>query len=78
MQGRGTCASRLTGVKDRLASMERRAEALWHVKEGEQEVRGVVDRLKLDMESMQSLHADTQVGGSDQCMMLCDDRLLGG
>jgi hypothetical protein len=43
---------------------ERRAEALWHVKEGGEELKGVVDRLKADVESVQGVIADTQVRGS--------------
>jgi hypothetical protein len=44
-------------------AQERRAEALWHVKEGGEELKGVVDRLKADVESVQGVIADTQVGG---------------
>eukprot|EP00197_Chlamydomonas_leiostraca_P010077 CAMPEP_0202877566 /NCGR_PEP_ID=MMETSP1391-20130828/30868_1 /ASSEMBLY_ACC=CAM_ASM_000867 /TAXON_ID=1034604 /ORGANISM="Chlamydomonas leiostraca, Strain SAG 11-49" /LENGTH=594 /DNA_ID=CAMNT_0049559623 /DNA_START=91 /DNA_END=1871 /DNA_ORIENTATION=+ len=49
-----------TTVKDRIGTIERRAEALWHVKEDGQEIRALMDRLKTDVEGVSGVIADTQ------------------
>lgn len=50
-----------TGIKDRMGALERRSEALWHNKEGSEELRGLVDRLRADLDSIHSVVGDTQV-----------------
>ena len=50
-----------TAVKDRIGAIERRAEALWHVKEDGQELRALIDRLKTDVDTASNVIADTQV-----------------
>ncbi|KAF5836642.1 hypothetical protein DUNSADRAFT_5636 [Dunaliella salina] len=49
------------GVKDRLDGIERRAEALWHEKEGSEELRVLVHRLKNDLDNTKSMAQDTQM-----------------
>ncbi|KAJ9518243.1 hypothetical protein QJQ45_010149 [Haematococcus lacustris] len=49
-----------SSVKERLTAFERRAEALWHVKEGGEELKGIVDRLKTDVERVQAAITETQ------------------
>jgi len=49
------------GVKDRLDGIERRAEALWHEKEGSEELRVLVHRLKNDLDNTTSMAQDTQM-----------------
>ncbi len=39
--------------QERLNALERKSEALWHVKEGGEELRVLVERLKTDVESVQ-------------------------
>lgn len=49
-------------MQDRLGDLERRSEALWHVKEGGEELRVLVERLKTDVETTQATVVETQVG----------------
>jgi len=49
-----------TAVKDRMSAMERKAEALWHIQETDEELRGMVERLKHDVDQLRSMLNDTQ------------------
>ncbi|GAX79813.1 hypothetical protein CEUSTIGMA_g7253.t1 [Chlamydomonas eustigma] len=60
-------------VKERMTQMERKAEALWHVQEKEQEMKGVTDRLVNDLDSIRSSIQD--MSGSLKSSQHSIDRL---
>lgn len=47
-------------LKERIGQMERKSEALWHVQEQDQELRGMMDRLRNDLESARSAVFEVQ------------------
>ena len=55
-------ATEFMSMRDRLGTLERRAEALWHEKEGSQELRALADRLRADLDTLRESMGDTQVG----------------
>ncbi|KAG2446925.1 hypothetical protein HYH02_008080 [Chlamydomonas schloesseri] len=54
----------VVALRDRLGAMERKAEALWHVQEDDEALRGAVERLRADVVSLQGSVQEAQASAA--------------
>ncbi|KAG2498621.1 hypothetical protein HYH03_003368 [Edaphochlamys debaryana] len=54
----------VVSLRERLAGMERKAEALWHAQEDDEQLRGSVERLRADMVAMQGTVSEAQASAA--------------